>query len=160
MKIDDTPPYTGILFKFAELREAVNAARSKKGVQGSLSCGQLLKSILDGVYDRMETHAMNKGTGIAQMIYTEVSGHAGLRLFQRLDAACLQNRRADSRASTSASASARGPGRSSRQANPRNGNSARAGVLSAVTCYNCGQAGHIKPNCPRLPRELAKSKPL
>ena len=160
MKIDDTPPYTGILFKFSELREAVNAARNKKGVKGSLSCGQLLKSILDGVYDRMETHAMNKGSGIAQMIYTEISGHAGLRLFQRLDAACLQNRRADSRASAPAPASSRGPGRNPRQTMPRNGSSARAGVLSAVVCYNCGQPGHIKPDCPKVNRDFSKSKTI
>ena len=98
MKIDDAPPYTDVLFKLSELREVVSASRGKKDGKGSSASRQMLKSILDGIYDRMETHAMSKGTGIARMIYTEISGHAGLRVFQRLDALCLQYRRSDSRA--------------------------------------------------------------
>ena len=151
MKIDDVPPYTDVLGKLAELRDAASVARSKAGDGGRCSSPQLLKSILDGIFDRMEAHAMSKGVGIAWMIYTEISGHAGLRVFQRLDAMCLQTRRAEPRAPLSALSA----GRSSRRGGPRGGSAAHVGVLSAVRCFECQEMGHIKSNCPNR----KKSKP-
>ena len=151
MKIDDVPPYTEILGRLAKLRDVAGAARCKAGEGGRSSSAQMLHSVLDGMFDRMEAHAIARGVGIARMIFTEISGHAGLRVFQRLDAACLQQRRVASRVPPAANDA----GRSPNGGGPRGGPAVRLGVLSAVKCFDCGEAGHIRPHCPNK----GKSKP-
>ena len=79
------------------------------------------------------------------MVFTDLSGHVGLRAFQ-LDADCLRSGRAE-----------QGPplpcmawGGGLWLGGSRGGTVPRLNVLPATRCYNCLEIGHIWPDCPDM----------
>ena len=98
MKIDDAPPYSIVLHQYRELQAAVVVA-AKQATATKLEKLLSLKGMLDGVYTVIESHAINKGRGLAGMVYSEISGQGGLKMMQRLLAQSVQLLALDARSS-------------------------------------------------------------
>ena len=150
MKIDDSPPYSVILQQYRELRGAVvDAAKEakEKRLVGLLA----LKGMLDGVYKIIENHAVQKGRGLALMVFSEVSGQGAWKVTQRLAAQSAQLLALDARLSGGVDSSSGGRGSSGRGGRapqaPRGGSGKD---LSKVKCHECAQYGHMKSGCPLL----------
>ena len=150
MKIEDAPPYSVILQQYRELRGAVVDA-AKEAKEQKLVGLLALKGMLDGVYNIVENHAVQKGHGLALMVFSEISGQGAWKVTQRLAAQSAQLLALDARSSGGAAApsgGAGGRGRSSRA--PRMVSSNGRRDMSKIKCHECAQFGHIKMNCPLL----------
>ena len=150
MKIDDAPPYSVILQQYRELGVAVVDA-AKEAKEQKLVGLLALKGMLDGVYNIIENHAVQKGRGLALMVFSEVSGQGAWKVTQRLAAQSAQLLALDARASGGAASSSgarSNPRRSGRAPQPARGSGRQN--LSKVKCHECAQYGHMKNGCPLL----------
>lgn len=103
-----------------------------------------LRRILTGVQVRLEGKAVKKQPGLAGILYTELSGDAGLAIFRRLDAACSSAEKAPARPEPSFQVAARGRGGRGRGYNSGD----RDRDLSHITCHGCWEKGHFRDKCP------------
>ena len=154
MKVDDNGSYTALLEGLHDLIDSLRPAK----IQGAKRRERavLLKSILKGVSDFCESHAISQRPGLARALYTEISGHAGLPIFRRFDAALsAASSAAPSPAKPAASPSVstpqarrgNGPGRRSAYNKPKD---AEQRDLSEVMCFGCRKFGHYRNRCPDL----------
>ena len=156
MKIDDVPPYSIILFQYRELLSTVILA-AQQPEQKQLEQLLALKGMLDGVYNVVENHAINKGRGLANMVYSEISGQGGLKMMQRLVAQSLQLLALDARPAEKGPSYSGGGGRRGPR-NFRGGHKSASGSkrdMSKIQCHECGQFGHMKVACPLLKAKTA-----
>ena len=150
MKIDDSPPYSVILQQYRELRGAVVDA-AKEAKEQKLVGLLALKGMLDGVYKIIENHAVQKGRGLALMVFSEVSGQGAWKVTQRLAAQSAQLLALDAWSSggvASSSGGRSGPRRGGRA--PQAPRASAGKDLSKVKCHECAQYGHMKSGCPLL----------
>ena len=152
MKIDDVPPYSIILFQYRDMLSAVITAAQAQTEQSKLEMLLALKGMLDGVYSVVETHAINKGRGLANMVYSEISGQGGLKMMQRLVAQSLQLLALDARPAEKESSPSSSGGRDRQRQRQFRGKSGSGGGrdMSKIQCHECGQFGHMKVKCPLL----------
>ena len=150
MKIDDSPPYSVVLQQYRELGVAVVDAA--KGAKDQKLVGLLaLKGMLDGVYEIIENHAVQKGRGLALMVFSEISGQGAWKVTQRLAAQSAQLLALDARSSGGVASSS--GGRSNSRRGGRAPQAARGGGsrdLSKMKCHECAQYGHLRNGCPLL----------
>ena len=149
IELGDEGPYQSLV----EALKALCAAIKPRSVPSKTRRrAAMLKSILKGVFERIKECARRKYGGVAQLLRTEISGHGGLSIFRRLDAACVANERAVPRAGPSGPVprvSGGGPSRGPRGRAP--GQRGRGGSrrdTSNVTCYGCYGRGHFQADCP------------
>ena len=152
IELGDKGPYYFLIESLRCLIAAVNPDRLPSEVRKK---ARRLRSILKGVLSRIKACAKNEVPGVAQLLYTEVSGHGGLSIFRRLDNSLLDrpgqrpNIYVDQRSSVPTAAPARG-GRGRGAAQRGRGGGRRN--MQDVTCYNCWGQGHMQNNCPNGPR--------
>ena len=84
MRVDDSGSYATLLDALNDLVDALRPAKVKAELRNRAI---LLKSILKMVADYCESHAISQRPGLARALYTEISGHAGMPIFRRFDAA-------------------------------------------------------------------------
>ena len=145
IKLGDSAPYGSILGSLVERRDAVEPKRIHKQKQ---EVAKLLKAILVGIYDRLEAHAIKKYDGIAQMLYSELSGQACIGVLKRLDTKCLSYVKSEPRQHV---ALQRGSGGGARGGSRGRGGRGRLPFkmdFSKVKCYNCFEMGHYRSHCP------------
>ena len=93
---------------------------------------------------------------INELLYTELSGHGGLGIFRRMDAAVRACERVQVVGGVGgfrrgASVPSRGRGRPSFR-----GRGGRARDLSDVQCHNCFERGHLRSSCPSSSKGSSK----
>ena len=152
IRIDDVGPFTNILDALRLLRDSVVP---DKCPDGRRDASVILRSLLTGLYEKMETHAKKKAPGIASIVSNELSGHAGVPMFRRVDASCLQYEKAVLKPVVAEQGRGfRGPpadrppsfnrgfnrGFKAKESGPKE--------LSEVICYGCFKAGHYRDRCP------------
>ena len=148
IKLGDSAPYGSILESLVELRDAVEPKRIPKQKK---EVAKLLKSILVGIYERLEAHAIKKYDGIAQMLYSELSGQASIDVLKRLDTKCLSYVKSEQRQHVEPVRSSGGGGGGGRGGARGRGGRGRLPFrmdYSKVKCYNCFEMGHYKSHCP------------
>ena len=123
----------------------MRARKFQNGIQRVKA--KTLRSILDGVFDRMEAMAKKKFSGMAQLLYTEISGHGGLQIFRRIDAATRASEKGERKDSDSQRKSSYDSPRNPRFRGLGRGG-ARSGKNVDITCYGCFRKGHTRANCP------------
>ena len=94
--LGDKGPYQGLVESLSALCTAVNP---KKVPSEKRRRARQLRSILKGVYSRIKECARQEYSGVAQLLFTEISGHGGLSIFRRLDAACVANKKTEQKTS-------------------------------------------------------------
>ena len=157
MKIDDSPPYSIILQQYRELSSAVFDA-AKEAKEQKLIGLLALKGMLDGVYKIIENHAVQKGRGLALMVFSEVSGQGAWKVTQRLAAQSAQLLALDARSAGGVSSSSGGrsfPRRSGPNRNPQAARGNGRVDLSKIKCHECAQYGHMRSGCPLLKNKTA-----
>ena len=149
MKLGDQGPYPQIVTELDELRRAVVPRRFPAGKKRRDAFP--LRSILDGMYDRIETMAAGGYSGLAQILHTEVSGHGGMGVFRRLDTLRLAGLKTEPKVVAGPRSDDGGPnpvrappGRGA----PRGRGGFRPRDVRNVQCYQCYQMGHMRNNCP------------
>ena len=110
----------------------------------------MLRSILMEVTSRVKSMAIYGCTGVAQALYTELSGHGGLPIFRRLDAAKLASQKGlQTRVQPSGGGLPRGGGGLNRgRGGGRQRGAGGSRDMANVQCYVCLQYGHMKSKCP------------
>ena len=160
MKVDDRGSYAPLLETLTRLKSAIKPHKMPSGRRRRRAV--LLKSILGVVAERAEAHAISKSPGLAGVLYTEISGHAGLPIFRRFDAALAAAAAGGTSFATSGGSGA-AAGVSQQRSAPRSGFS-RAGAagrpkdLSTVTCFGCHKSGHYRNQCPNARQNKANDK--
>ena len=160
MKVDDRGSYAPLLEALSKLKSAIKPHKMPSGRLRRRA--KLLKSILGVVAERAEAHAISKNPGLAGVLYTEISGHAGLPIFRRFDAALAAAAAGGASASSSDSSAAVFNVGQQRSA-PRTGFSrasapGRLKDLSTVTCFGCHKTGHYRNQCPNARPNKANDK--
>ena len=170
IELGDRGPYHGLIEALRSLIIVVNPRRIPSDVKKH---ARRLRSILRGVYSRIKECARNEVPGVAQLLHTEISGHGGLSIFRRLDAAFVavrvptlrvvgnSNQRGSARSSRGGSSmQAVQPvqqvqqmqqGQQMQQVQQQQGQRGRGNGrrdMTNITCYNCFQRGHMRNNCP------------
>ena len=153
MKMGDDGSYAALLDGLNKIIDAIHPSRYTSGEKRTRA--SLLKSILKGVADYFETHAVSQRPGLARALYTEMNGHAGLPIFRRFDAALA------AAASAAPSPAKPVPAASSAAAPPRRDGGAgrrpgfnrsrdvkQAKDINDVMCYGCRNFGHYRNHCP------------
>ena len=153
MRVDDKGSYASLLESLSALIEAIHPSSFKRPKLRKRASD--LKSILKGVADYCEAHAVSQRPGLARVLFTEISGHAGLPIFRRFDAALMAASATVGSASAPAAVSALPPRREGPAVarRPGFGRLKKAGELpdpSAVLCFGCRQYGHYRNACPVL----------
>ena len=164
MKMDDSSSYAPLLEGVNKLVDAIRP--SKFPCAETRNRAALLKSIMKGVADFCESHAINQKPGLARALYTEVSGHAGLPIFRRFDAALTAASNAapspakPAAVSTAPSATQRRDGGGSRRSgfNNRSRETPRQQRdISEVMCFGCRSFGHYRDKCPNRNQDKANN---
>ena len=155
--LGDEGPYQNMLEALADLRVVVDPDKVPSRVRKD---ARRLRSILKGVHGRMESFACRRFAGLAQLLYTEISGHGGLAVFRRMDAHNTAYEKVVGKAS-SGSGEGVGYGRGGGGARvgqgrggPRGGGGARRN-LAGVQCFHCFRRGHLRADCPGRDRDRA-----
>ena len=138
------------------VHKLINAIKPSKFTNAEKrSRASLLKSILSGVADYCESHAVSHKPGLARALFTEISGHAGLPIFRRFNAALTAALNAAAGASKPvaaavgvASAPCRDGGGNRRLSynKPKEGGEPKD--IASVMCYGCRSFGHYRNRCP------------
>ena len=147
VEIDDVPPYHHIVEGLCGLKDAV-APRRYASKSSQRRAAKRLRTIFEGMYERMKSMAKRGYNGMAQLLYTEIAGHGGLGVFRRMDAAVRACERVQVVGGAggfrrAASGAPRGRGR----LNSR-GRGGQPRDLSGVRCHNCFEFGHLRSSCP------------
>ena len=155
IEVDDVPPYHHIVEGLGRLKDAVTPRKFNSKSRQRL-IAKRLRTIMEGIYERMKSMAKNGYSGMAQLLYTELSGHGGLGVFRRMDAAVRACERVQVVGGVGgfrrgASVPSRGRGRPSFR-----GRGGRARDLSDVQCHNCFERGHLRSSCPNPSRGSSK----
>ena len=87
IKIDDSGDYLDILSTLRRLKDAVRPSKRSNRVR---RFARDMEGLLDGIYDRLEAHAMAERPGLAKMLYAEVSGRADIPSLKRIDKVCRE----------------------------------------------------------------------
>ena len=170
IKIDDTGDYLDILGTLRRLKDAVKPDKRSRRVR---RFARDMEGLLEGIYDRLEAHAMAKRPGLAKMLYAEVSGQADIPSLKRIDKACreyevMEDKKSSRGSGSSGSYSSSGSYRSDSQR--KDGRSSSYGFggyksyrdnkqpsgqpkegsrdLSHIECHGCKLFGHYKNQCP------------
>ena len=162
MKLGDEGDYSVILDLLRQLKKRLRQSLFPSSVRDVVV---LLRTILSGLYQRMEAHAIKRLPGIATMLFTNLSGQADLTILNKVDKACREYGSAapgvaagPSRRGTAAgrpyggnrfspSAYSRGGARGA-----RGGRSVPPTDESRITCFHCFERGHRRSGCPQLPK--------
>ena len=148
MKIDDTGADSAILEILSRLVAAVNVDKFPSRIRPRAGT---LKTILEGIFECLEAHAIRKRPGLARVLYNEISGVAGLPVIKRIEAASLACEKPSPRAAGSGGGLG-GSGGFRRGGRGRGGAAGLGGSgkrdLSSVTCYSCFKKGHYRNACP------------
>lgn len=149
MEIEDVPPYHNLVEGLAVLKDAV-VPRRYPSTSGRRRSAKRLRMILEGAFERMKQMARKNCGGMAQLLYTEIAGHAGLPFFRRVDAVV----RAGERVQTVGGGGFRGRGAGlvGRGRGAPRGRGGRPRDLANVECYNCFERGHMRNECPQPAR--------
>ena len=160
IKIDDTGDYIDILGTLRRLKDEVKPNKRPQWVR---RYARDMESLLQGMYDRLEAHAMAKRPGLAKILYSEVSGQAEIPSLKRIDKACREYEAMEKKSPTvgGGSSSFKGSYQKSFNRSPGTGfsgyKSSRGGRahqpdkksdLSHVECYGCKRFGHYRHQCP------------
>ena len=144
MKLDHDD-CSGILEYLDRLVRAVRPKQHPKKSRLRMRAWQLRRTLV-GIHLRLEGKAVKKLAGLAGVLYTELSGDAGLAIFRRLDAACQSAVKAAAQPEAPVSASMRG--RTTRGRGFAFGGGVRTRDLSHITCHGCNKKGHYRNTCP------------
>ena len=87
VKIDDSGDYLDILGILRRLKDVVKPRRRPQYLRRH---ARELETLLEGMYDRLEAHAIAKRPGLAKVLYSEVSGQADIPSLKRIDRACRE----------------------------------------------------------------------
>ena len=87
MKLGDEGDYSVILDLLRQLKKRLRQSLFPSSVRDVVV---LLRTILSGLYQRMEAHAIKRLPGIATMLFTNLSGQADLTILNKVDKACRE----------------------------------------------------------------------
>jgi hypothetical protein len=145
--------YDSVLASFRRLRDRI---RPRKVVSLIRPYAKRLKGLLCGMYSRMESHAIHKHPGVAQMIFSQVSGQAGESIYRWLEKQCrdYEVKETAPRAGPVSSFRERGlkaggprfdlsKGKGSGSSTP-----APRRDYTKIQCHNCLLFGHFQSHCP------------
>ena len=155
--LGDQGPYDTILQSLDELTSMVSPRKLPSDRRRK---GRLLRSILMEVTSRVKSMAIYGCTGVAQALYTELSGHGGLAIFRRLDAAKLASQKGlQGRMQQGGAGLPRGGGGLSRgRGGGRQRGAGGSRDMANMQCYACLQYGHIRSKCPSASASSAPGK--
>ena len=156
--LGDEGPYGSVLQSLDELTSLISPRKLPSALRKR---GQLLRSILLEVTRRVKSMAVAGCTGVAQTLYTELSGHGGLAIFRRLEAAKLASQKAlqQPRAQQGGGGQPRGGGGLSRgRGGGRLRSAGSSKDMTNVQCFTCLRYGHVKSRCPGIGADSAPGK--
>ena len=166
-EIRDVPPYHHILEGLLFLKEAVTPRKYRAG-SARRRLAKKLRNILEGTFTCMKDMAKEGLSGMAKLLFMELSGQSGIPALKRILAAMRASKKVQVQVVGGGGGGGDGGGGDGRFGGveaPRRGYRSRGRPhgdrgrvdLRDVQCHHCRGYGHMRNACPRRDRAGARN---